>query len=126
MSVIDFPQAGTIGSTLKPKRWDIEIYQGDTFAFALQFKDASNALINVTGWTALAQIKNSDGTPATTPAFATTVGGADGKITIKLTDVQSNDLAAGEYMYDVQVTDSAGNKRTYIGGRITVTEDISE
>lgn len=126
MSVVDFPQVGTIGTTLKPKRYDIEIYQGDTFGFALQFKDSTNALINVTGWSALAQIKNSDGTPAPTAAFTTVIGTTDGKITIKLTDVQSGDLPEGEYKYDVQVTDSAGNKRTYIGGRITVVEDISE
>ena len=126
-SVIDFTQAGTIGANLKPKRYDIELYQGDTFSFDLILKDSNNAALNVTGWTALAQIKKvADNTAGETPALTATVGTTDGKITISLTSTESAALQGPtEYKYDVQLNDGS-TKRTYIGGKITITEDVSE
>lgn len=127
MTVVDFPLQGTIGTSVKPKRYDIEVYQGDDFDLTLVFRDAANALINVTGWTVLAEIEDL-AAPTTPPtgAFSSTVGGANGEITISLSSIQLEALPAAEYKYDVQVTDNAGKKRTYIGGKLIVTEDISE
>jgi hypothetical protein len=127
MSIVDFPQQGTIGTSLKPKRYDIELYQGDDFAFDLIFKDSLGALIDVTEWDATVQIRKiSDNSPAETPAMSVMVGGVDGKITVYLTNSNSAALDGDtEYKYDVQVMDAV-SKRTYIGGKITVTEDITE
>lgn len=119
-SVIEFPAEGPIGHNLMPKRHDIEMYQNDTFSFDLTFKNSLGAAIDVTGWTVLAQIKNViGGTLAGT--FQSTVGGINGKVTITLPDA----ITVGQYKYDVQVSDGT-NKRTYIGGFINVSEDISE
>lgn len=128
MSIVDFPQQGTIGASLMPKRYDIEIYQGDTFSFALVLKQDTTTVIDVTGWTALAQIKKIDtGGAAETPSLDVVVGGADGKITISLTDTGTSALQEStQYKYDVQLTDTVGNKRTFIGGKITIVEDITE
>ena len=127
MSVIDFNKEGSIGTNLKPKRYDIEIYQGDTFSFNLVLKDGSGNPLTITGWTGLAQIKKvSDSSPGETPSLTVTNEGA-GTFKIALTDTETGALDGDtEYKYDVQVTDNSGNKRTYIGGKITVTEDISE
>lgn len=128
MSIVDFPSQGTVGSSLLPKRYDIVLYQGDTFKFDLILKDNTNAAINITGWTALAQIKKvSDNSAAETPSLTCTVGGVDGKVSIGIADTGTSALLEDtEYKYDVQLTDNAGNKRTFIGGIITVTGDVSE
>lgn len=125
-TVIDSQSQGTIGTTLQPKRYDIVLYQGDTFTFSLTLKNGATP-IDVTGWTPLAQIKKtSDNTPGETPVLGVTVGTTDGKITIKLTDTETAALQGStEYKYDIQLSDGT-NKRTFIGGKITVTEDISE
>jgi len=123
MSIVDFPQQGTIGASLKPKRYDIEIYQGDTFKFSLVFKDSTNAVINITGWTGLVQFKDI-ATSALEVTPTVTIDGPNGKATITIAD--TGVLDAGSYKYDVQFTDAGGSKRTYIGGKITVTEDVSE
>lgn len=125
-SIVDGTAVGVIGSARKPKRYDIELYQGDTFSFSLVLKNGGTP-INVTGWTAQAQIKKvSDSSPGETPNLAVTVGTSDGKFTISLTDTATAALQGNtEYKYDVQLSDGT-EKRTFIGGVITVTEDITE
>lgn len=125
MTVADFPLAGSIGVTLKPKRYDIEMYKGDTFQFALRFMDSTPAVINLTGWTVLAQLRTYDagvigGTVS--GSFTASTPGATGIITLTF---DSTSLAPGIYIYDVQLTDTSAQKRTYIGGRVTITVDIS-
>lgn len=126
MSVADFPTDKTIGTELRPKRIDIEVYQGDTFKFVVGLKDANGTLIDATGWTPLAQIKKADGSAGETPVMNATVD-ADG-ITVVLSDTETGALIPtnGPYKYDVQLTDLDGNVRTFFGGTIIVTEDISE
>ena len=128
MSIVDFPQQGTIGTSLMPKRYDIVLYQGDTFAFNLVLKDGSAALVDVTGWTAEGQIKKvTDNAAAETPALTVTTGTTDGLISVKISDTGTSALSGDtDYKYDIQLTDTGGNVRTIIGGTLTVTEDITE
>ena len=126
-TVIDYPSEGVIGISRKPKRYDIELYQGDTFSFALVLKNSGGTPINVTGWTAQAQVRKvSDDSPGETPTMTVVVGTTDGKLTISLSDTGTAALQGEtEYKYDVQVNDGT-EKRTFIGGKITVTEDVTE
>lgn len=125
-TIVEFPSQGIIGSNLQPKRYDIVLYQGDNFAFAMVFKNGSTP-IDVTGWTVQGQIKKmTDGSPGETPSLDFTIGTTDGKITVSLTDTDTAALdGATEYKYDIQVNDGT-IKRTFIGGVITVTDDITE
>lgn len=125
--VIDFEAQGTIGVNLQPKRWDVVIYKGDTFRFYMRMNN-NGSPVDVSNWEVLAQIKKvSDSTPGETPALNATVGTTDGLIEVFLSGTETAALINNtEYKYDVQITDTSGNKRTFIGGRITVTEDISE
>lgn len=128
MSIVEFPSQGTIGQTFLPKRYDIAIYQGDTFKFDLVLKDEGGVPLDITGWTGLAQIKKvEDSSAAETPTLTTTVGTTDGKITIGISNTGTGALLEDvEYKYDVQLTDTAGNVRTFLGGKITITGDVSE
>lgn len=122
MSIIDSPSQGTIGTTRKPKRFDIDLYQGDTFAFYLTF---SGDELDVTGWAASSDVqKVSDNSVVDDVITIDVVDTANKRFLIH---VDSDLLTPGEeYKYDVQVTDASGNKRTFIGGKITTTEDITE
>lgn len=128
MSIVDFPVQGTIGTNLLPKRFDITLYQGDTFQFNLTLSGTGGP-INLTGWSAEVDIqKTSDNSVAETPEMTATIDAAPttGIIHISLSSTGTAALnEATEYKYDVQCTDSAGNVRTFIGGLITVTDDIS-
>jgi len=119
--VTDYPTQGTVGVTRKPKRYDIDIYQGDTFAFNLVLGGTG---LNVTGWTAASTVKTAADVAIPNVITISPVDVAGKFFTI---NVNSELLTAGtEYKYDVQVTDSGSNKRTFIGGKISVDEDITE
>jgi hypothetical protein len=122
VSITDFVQQGTIGSETKPKRYDIDMYQGDTFQFYLTFGGSG---LDVTGWAAASTVKTMDGT--STVSGVITIGAIDTTNKRFLVTVDSDLLdPALTYKYDIQVTDSGGNKRTFIGGKISTTEDITE
>lgn len=126
MTIVDFPVEGTIGANLKPKRFNIEIYQGDTFRFVLAMTGPSAAVLDTTGWAGLAQIRKTDNSPGETPELDITLDNV-GNVTVFVSNTGTAALAgATEYRYDIQLTDDATNVRTVIGGTILVTEDISE
>lgn len=126
-SVTDFESQGTIGANLLPKRYDIVIYQGDTFTFDLILENNGTPL-DVTGWTGKAEInKDVLGTPGETPELGLTIGTTDGKVTVDLTNTESAALIGDtQYYYDIELTDTGSNVRTFIGGFITVTKDITD
>src|SRR6478609_7104759 len=121
-SVVDYPSQGTVGVTRKPKRIDIDLYQGDSYSFYLAFTGAS---LDVTGWTATSTVKKSS--DSTVVAGVITVSAIDVSGKRFLISVDSDLLTPGtEYKYDVQVISpgSPPQKRTFVGGKISVDEDI--
>ena len=120
-TVVDYPSQGTVGTTRKPKRFDIDLYQGDTFAFYLAFTGVG---LDVTGWTATSTVKDNANAVV---ASVITIGSVDTTNKRFLITVDSDLLTPGtDYKYDVQVIDAGTNKRTFIGGVITVDDDITE
>lgn len=126
MGIIDQPSKGTIGRTQRPERYDIEVYKGDTLFFNLVLRGDKGTPLDLTGWTAKAQIKKvNDSSPGETPNLIVNIDGPTGTVNIGLTDTDSAALSQSTvYKYDVQLSDGT-NTRTFIGGTIRVTEDIS-
>jgi hypothetical protein len=126
MGVTTFPQQGTIGANLLPKRYDIKIYQGDTFRFTLVLKDALDELVNLTGYTGKAQFRASIGSSLVQELSVTFPTPANGEVVISLTAAQTNNIPGGSYKWDLELTDASSNVRTLIGGIVEVIEDITE
>lgn len=122
MTIIDFPQQGTIGANLLPKRYDIDIYQGDTFEVILNFKDGLGVGVNLTGFTGKAQFKPDTGSSIELDVDIN-YDNVDGAVLVSLLDTSS---LTGTYSWDLELTDAGGRRRTYLGGRVTVTDDITE
>lgn len=123
MGVIDFPSAGIIGTSLKPKRYDIEVYQGDSFEFNLELS-YQTIPTDVTGWVGLCQVRDSADLLIGTAAVSIVGPPANGVIKVNFDSMTNS--PEGEYRYDLQMTDAGGKKRTFIGGKLTITVDVSE
>lgn len=114
----------------------------DTFRYAFTYRvnpdninvTAANVntlpIVDVTGMTALMQIK----TTATDEAPLLELTSADGivldgdespNVIITLTPEQSGALGVGEYYYDLQLTDTAGDVTTILGGGFSVEQDVT-
>ena len=81
--------------------------------------------MNLTGYSALAQIRKSyDSSSAT--AFTTAITSAtDGVLELSLTDVQTAALNAGRYQWDLVLTDAASDKMRVVEGIATIRPGVS-
>lgn len=122
MTIIDYEQSGTIGVNLLPKRYDIQLYQGDTFEVILNFKDSNNVGVDLTGFTGNCQFKPTTGAPIDI-GVTVNYNSTNGAVQLLLADTSA---LTGEYSWDLELQDAGGRRRTYIGGKVTVTQDITE
>ena len=111
-----------------PQNIDYELWQGDTFAPGTITATVSGTPINFTGYAATMEIRNAISndvslTLTSTPAAGITLTSL-GVITITLTASQTNALL-GEYNYDLQITNTSNEIRTYTYGSITVKNDVT-
>jgi hypothetical protein len=124
MGIVDYEKQGEVGANRLPKRYDLLIYRGDTLDEIFAFKDSGNVGVNLTGFTALVEFKelNAD-TVVVTPTMTVNYNG-NGNVRMYM--ATTNTIPEGEYRWDLQLTDGTGNRRTYIGGKVVVTNDVSD
>lgn len=103
---------------------NIVIDQGSDFSSTIDLTDASGTIFNLTNYTVAAQMrKNYSSSSAVT--FNTSHNGANGQIFLVLLKSNTNILAPGRYLYDVEIT-SAGNITTrVVEGIVTVTPGMT-
>lgn len=107
-----------------PARHDLHCYKGQTYEQNLYFKSKGQP-VDLTGVTAKAQIRPAENSETLTAAFAVTVTGADGKVSLALTDEQTAALRDGVYFWDLQISGTKGIRywvrgKFILEGRVTV------
>ena len=50
----------------------------------------------------------------------------NGVLTISLTNTQTNAMKAGRYVYDVEITSSAGTKTRVLEGQVEITPGVTQ
>ena len=105
---------------------NIFIDQGSDFSTTVTINDTSGDPLDLTGYTALAQIRKTYASTTATDFGITFVNPrSDGQITISLTDNQTSALEFGRYVYDLLITDTGGNKTRVVEGIATVNPSVS-
>tara|TARA_Y100001937_G_C7080282_1_gene312623 strand:+ start:82 stop:417 length:336 start_codon:yes stop_codon:yes gene_type:complete len=105
---------------------NIFIDQGATFSTTLTINDSTGSALDLSNFTAIAQIRKS---PSSSTATSFTVAfvspRSSGQITISLTDTQTTALEAGRYNYDVLITSGTSVKTRVVEGIATVNPAVS-
>tara|TARA_B100001094_G_scaffold119051_1_gene114782 strand:+ start:13521 stop:13865 length:345 start_codon:yes stop_codon:yes gene_type:complete len=83
---------------------------------------ATNAAINLTGYTLTSQVWDSGRTTKAADATMTITNAAGGLFTWKVTDTQTTTFTANEYKYDILFTNGSGDKEYWIEGTIYMDE----
>lgn len=119
---------------MKPLKFDIEVYQGDTFSMFMRIRalDANGdpaSYIDLTGSTPKAQIRSNvaDIDAAPDAEFTCTLGNqgtVPGSLFVELTDVQTAALT-GNGVYDVEILHANGVRRTYLQGTVTLIKEVT-
>ena len=107
--------------SVQPGQHNIAVQRRADFDLQLQFKDSADAPIDLTGWTAYAQVWNRGRSTKYADFAVTYVNRAQGTIKIALTDVQTAAFPDEAY-YDVLLEDTAGLRNYYLEGIVYVSE----
>ena len=108
-----------------PGSYNFSYYRGDTNQFVIRPKNASGASFDLTGYSAQFFIANRRGSTGTQYEAQAVVDTANDLVTCTVLPGVGRSLAAGTYVYDVQITTGSSNIVTLLTGSITVTDDIT-
>jgi hypothetical protein len=108
-----------------PGTYNFSYYRGDTNQFVIRPKNANGAAFDLTGYTAIFTIANRRGSTGTQYEAQAVVDTTNDLVTCTILPGVGRSLAAGTFVYDVQITTGAANIVTILTGSITVTDDIT-
>ncbi len=113
-----------------PTRTDLFIVRGDTERLSLQIFATNNGPVqDVTGWSFLAQIRDTPGGTVLASATITIVDALQGLVDVNWSAAQTASLPVPptqKYLsYDVQYTTVAGDVQTFLLGNVFVVADTS-
>jgi hypothetical protein len=112
---------------LRPAQYNVKIWRNDSWSqvFAIL---ADTTPVDLSGSTILIQVRP---TPSST-TISMTLSSANSSISIggvsrnQITLNKKVDVAAGSYVYDMNVTFPSGEVKTYLWGNFIISEDISK
>ena len=106
---------------VQPGTYNITLQRRADYSVLLQFKDSTGTVINLTGYTAYAQVWNEGRTTKYADFSIAYTNRTNGQITISLTDTQTATFI-DELRYDVLLEDGSGNREYYLEGVIFVSQ----
>jgi len=101
------------------------IDQGADFSTIISLTDSNGDVLNLSGYTALAQIRKTYGSTTIAGTFTTVLSADSGQLTMSLTDVATTAMTSGRYVYDVLLTDGSGDKTRVLEGQAILTPGVS-
>ena len=107
--------------TVQPGTYNITLQRRADYSVLLQFKDSTGTVIDLTGYTAYAQVWNEGRTTKYADFAIAYTNRTNGQITISLTDAQTATFA-DELRYDVLLEDGSGIREYYLEGVIFVSQ----
>jgi len=107
--------------SVQPGQHNISVQRRADYDLQLQFKDSAGVGINLTGWTAYAQVWDRSRTTKYADFAVAYTDRATGQISIALTDTQTAAFP-NEAFYDVLLEDSGGLRNYYLEGIVYVSE----
>ena len=107
--------------SIQPGQHNISVQRRADYDLQLQFKDSAGVGIDLTGWTAYAQVWDRGRTTKYADFAVTYADRPAGQISIALTDAQTATFP-NEAFYDVLLEDSSGLRNYYLEGIVYVSE----
>ena len=104
--------------------------QGATFSRAITWQDSQAVPVNLTGYTARMQVRDevdsaSAALSLTTENSRISLGGTAGTITLLVSATDTAAVAAGEYVYDLELVSGSGTVTRLIQGCFTVDAEVT-
>lgn len=105
---------------------NLVIDQGSDFETELYLLDQNKDSVDLSGFTANAQIRRWYTSASPAAEFTTSINTTNGILTLSLTNSQTSNLVHGRYVYDVELVNSSANVVSRIvEGIVTVTPQVT-
>jgi hypothetical protein len=110
-------------------QYDLTIEAGATFTKVFRWRNAEGDPIDLTGYTARMQIRETYASP--TPLVSLTTGSgitleaADGVVNVEITADQTAALAARRGVYDLELEDASGFVTRLVEGKVTIRPEVT-
>ena len=105
---------------------EITIEQGANLTSTVTVSDTQGDAINLSTYSAAAQLRKSYYSSTANTLSATITGNANGQITLSMTAANTANLAPGRYVYDLKITNSVDNSVTrVVEGTATVLPSVT-
>lgn len=107
---------------------DLSVEQGTTWEQDIVWKDSNDDPVDVSGYTGLMQVRETQESDVVVVAPTIVFGTTDGAITLSLTDTQTAGLDANgdrAWVYDLFVTSPSGTVTKLMAGQFNVVAAVS-
>jgi hypothetical protein len=110
--------------------YDLEFLQGETYTKQFIWKDSAGTAVNLTGYTARMQVRQSKASDTvllelTTENGRITLGGAAGTIDLNLTATTTAAITWRRGLYDLELVASNGVVTRLLEGEVTVSKEVT-
>lgn len=110
--------------------YDFEILQGETFSKQFVWKNSAGTAVNLSGYTARMQVRQSKPSDTvllelTTQNGRITLGGAAGTIDLNLNATTTAAIDWRRGLYDLELVASNGVVKRLIEGQVTVSKEVT-
>jgi hypothetical protein len=104
---------------------NIVIDQGTDFATTVSLTNSDGVQLDLTGMSASSQLRKTFSSSNAT-AFTAALANNTGSLTLSMNNATTSSLAAGRYVYDVELTDSGAVKSRILEGMVTITPEVTK
>lgn len=104
---------------------ELQIDQGAQFSTTISVFDTSGNSSNLIGSTANAQLRRVWSSESYTPFQITFIDPANGVMTMAMTSANTALLNTGRHVYDVKLTDAAGESRRVFEGIVVINPSVT-
>ena len=106
---------------------DLSIDQGADYSADIVVEDGNGNVANLTGYTVAAQMRKSYASSTFTNFGATVANAGQGLLTITPSNAVTNNLKAGRYLYDVEITKTSSSEKTrVVEGQVTINPGVTQ
>jgi hypothetical protein len=126
-------------AVLSANKYNLEMWQGATFAMTITVKDATANIQNLTSYTARMQMRTSYGAASATETLTTangeiTITGAEGNVALELAASRTANISVdynngkppkSTYVYDIELIDNNGKVSKLLYGDVNVYGEVT-
>jgi hypothetical protein len=107
----------------------VEIDQGANWFFNVTYENPAGTPVNITSYTAALQLRSLPESTTAVLSLATgsgiTITGAAGLVAVQATAVQTGNIIAGDYYYDLEITSPQGVVTRLVQGQAVVNPQVT-